>query len=113
MAEIKGRPRKAVIQEKNIGFYLTWKQYAIVQKKAKAANVNISDYMRQVALNAEVKAHWTPQQQEVARKLLSIAIDVHQLMLDSKGMRSEELEQKISQFSDKIDEAIEITRNAG
>ncbi|HEY4288676.1 MAG TPA: hypothetical protein VGN00_16340 [Puia sp.] len=112
MADIKGRPRKAIIQEKNIGFYLTWKQYAIVQKKAKEAKLTISDYMRQVALNAKVIERWTPKQQEGARRVIGVAADIHQLMLNSKEMTADELEQMFQKYRDILDEAIEILRHA-
>jgi hypothetical protein len=107
MADIKGRPKKAVIQEKFIGFYLTWKQYAIVQKKAEAGHVSISDYMRQVALNAYVKERWTPQQQEWIRKMISISNDIHQLMLIAREKGAAETEQVFLKYRDIIDEIIE------
>jgi hypothetical protein len=68
--------------------------------------------MRQAALNAYIKERWTPEQQEAARKLIGIAADVHQTMLNSKEMHTVELEQAFLKYRDIIDEAIEILRHA-
>jgi site-specific recombinase XerD len=57
MAGKRGRPpKKTATREKNIGFYMTWAQYAVIERRAEAAGVNISDYMRQVAIQGEVRA---------------------------------------------------------
>ena len=79
MSKKKGRPKQAVRQEKNIGFYLTWDQYAIVQRKAAEARVNISDYMRQVALEAEVKAKWTEEERGMVKMLIGMSVELHRL----------------------------------
>jgi hypothetical protein len=68
--------------------------------------------MRQVALNAYVKERWTPEQQEVARKLVGIAADIHLLMLSAREKKAEELEQMFLRYRNIIDEAIEFTRHA-
>ncbi len=100
MADIKGRPKKAVIQEKNIGFYLTWKQYAIVQKKAEAAHVNISDYMRKVALNAYVKAKWTAEEREMVKSLIGLSAGIHQLAMIAKDQGVASAEQLFLKYGD-------------
>ena len=74
MSKKNGRPKKAIIQEKNIGFYVTLAQYAIIQGKAEQARVNISDYMRQVALTSEVKAKWTSEEREMVKKLIGMSV---------------------------------------
>lgn len=78
----KGRPRKkAVIQEKYIGFYVTFAQHAIMRRKAEEAHVTISDYLRQVALEGVVKAKWTPEEREMVKKLIGMSVDLHELVL--------------------------------
>lgn len=79
MSKKIGRPKQAVRQEKNIGFYLTWEQYAVVQRKAALAGVNISDYMRQVALTAGVKARWTEEERGMVKTLIGMSVDLHRL----------------------------------
>ena len=65
----EGRPPKAIKQEKNIGFFVTWNQYFIIKQKADAAGVNMSDYMRQAAVYAQVKSRWRVGDQELVREL--------------------------------------------
>jgi hypothetical protein len=107
MADIKGRPKKAIIQEKNIGFYVTWKQYTVIQKKAEQAHVNISDYMRQMAVNGYVKAKWTAEEREMVKKLIGISAGIHQLVLIAREKGAVEVEQVFLEYRDKIDEIIE------
>ncbi|SRR5258708_25495596 len=106
MADIKGRPKKAVIQEKNIGFFVTWDQYAVIQKKAKKAHVNISDYMRQVAVRAYVKARWTAKERQMVKKLIGIACDIHQLVEIAREKSVVETEQLFLRYRDVMDEII-------
>jgi hypothetical protein len=75
----RGRPKKAVRQERNIGFFLTHAQYAVVRKKMEKANVNLSDYMRQVAIQGEVRAKWTAEEREMVRTLVGMSVDLHGL----------------------------------
>ena len=81
MTKIAGRPRKAIKQEKNIGFFVTHAQYFIIQNKAAIAGVNISDYMRQVAIFGEVKPRWKPEERELFKKMVGISNDLHQLVI--------------------------------
>ena len=80
MAKIMGRPKKARIQEKNIGFFVTKLQYFVIQQKAAKAGVNISDYMRQVAVNAQVKAKWTEEECRMVKQLIGMSGELHQLV---------------------------------
>ncbi|HXB08068.1 MAG TPA: hypothetical protein VNW04_13150 [Puia sp.] len=80
MAKSKGRPPKARKQEKNIGFFVTRLQYFVIQQKAAKAGVNISDYMRQVAVNGQVKARWTKEEWEMVKGLIGISADIHSLV---------------------------------
>ncbi len=80
MAKSKGRPPKARKQEKMIGFFMTNVQYFVIQQKAAKAGVNISDYMRQVALNGQVKAKWTEEERKMVRQLIGISVDIHRLV---------------------------------
>src|SRR5882762_7453656 len=80
MGKITGRPKKGIKQEKNIGFFVTHAQYFVIQQKAGKAGVNISDYMRQVAIFGEVRTRWTPEEREVFKKLVGISNDLQQLV---------------------------------
>ena len=77
MTKITGRPPKAIKQEKNIGFFVTNDQYAIIQEKAAKAKVNISDYMRQMAVNGYVKIRWTEEDVSAIKQLIGLSNDFH------------------------------------
>ena len=64
-------------QEKNIGFFVTNEQYAVIQEKAALAKVNISDYMRQVAVNGRVKIRWTEEDVANMKQLIGLSNDLH------------------------------------
>ena len=80
MADIKGRPKKAIVQEKFVGYFVTKAQHLVIQQKAAKAKVNISDYMRQVAVNAYVKAKWTKKEREMVKTLIAMSAEVHRLV---------------------------------
>jgi len=80
MGENKGRPKKAKRQEKFRGFFVTEVQNYIIQQKATKAGVNISDYMRQVAVHGQVKAKWTEEERQMVKTLIGISTDIHRLV---------------------------------
>jgi proline dehydrogenase len=75
----EGRPKQAVRQEKNIGFFVTKLQYAVIERKAQQAGVNLSDYMRQAAVHGIVKARWTEEERQMVKQLIGISVDIHSL----------------------------------
>jgi hypothetical protein len=100
MSEKRGRPKKAIARrEKFIGFYVTHGQYSLIQRKAEKAMVNISDYMRQVAITAEVRARWTAEERDMVKKLIGMSADVHRLAGKASGVGAE----FFKQFGDELD----------
>jgi len=75
-----GRPPKVKKQEKFIGYFVTKTQYFVIQQKAVKAGVNISDYMRQAAMTAQVKAKWTEEERAMVRQLVGISVELHRLV---------------------------------
>jgi len=80
MTKKVGRPKKERRQEKHIGFYVTTRQYFVIQQKAAKARVNMSDYMRQAGVNAYVKEKWTEEEREQVRRIVAQSADIHQLV---------------------------------
>jgi hypothetical protein len=74
-----GRPPKAIKQEKFLGFWVTRKQHFIIGQKAAQASVNISDYMRQVAIFGRVKTRWREGDQELLGKLIGMSNDLNRI----------------------------------
>jgi len=106
MADIKGRPKKAVTREKNIGFFVTMAQYAVILQKAERAHVNISDYMRQMAINGYVKAKWTNEEFLMVKKLTGISAGIHQLVEMAREKGAVQAALYFSQYRDVMDEII-------
>ncbi len=106
MTKITGRPPKAIKQEKNIGFFVTNEQYAVIQEKAEQAKVNISDYMRQMAVNGFVKIRWTEEDVALIKQLVALSNDLHAMVgvADREGVLSAML--LFGKYRDKIDGAI-------
>jgi hypothetical protein len=80
MGENKGRPKKAKRQEKFLGFFVTMLENYIIQGKAAAAGVNMSDYLRQVALHGQVKAKWTEEERQMVKTLIGLSAAIHRLV---------------------------------
>ena len=110
MTKITGRPPKAIKQEKNIGFFVTNEQYAIIQEKAEQAKVNISDYMRQMAVNGYVKIRWTEEDVAMLKELVQLSNELHALagIAEREGVLSAML--FFGKYRDKIDVVIKKLR---
>ena len=103
MSKSKGRPKQAVRQERNIGFYVRHSEYAVIQKKAELAHVTISDYMRQVAINGYVKAKWTDEEWVAVKELIGISNALHRLGDRVKEVGCDGVAEEFILYRDKID----------
>jgi hypothetical protein len=106
MYKKKGRPPKAIKQKERINFVVTNVQYFIIRQKVTEARVNISDYMRQMAVYGYVKPRWTQEEREMFKKLIGISNDINQLVVLARqeGMLSTMLH--FTKYRDLIDEII-------
>jgi hypothetical protein len=104
MTKITGRPPKAIKQEKFIGYFVTNEQHAIIQEKAEQAKVNISDYMRQMAVNGYVKIRWTAEDVAMLKELVQLSNELHAVagIAEREGVLSAML--FFGKYRDKIDE---------
>ncbi len=80
MVRSSGRPPKAIKQEKFLGFFVTNRQYDIIRGKVSGAGVNMSDYLRQVAIHGKVKARWSGEEREMFKRLVGMSNDIHRLL---------------------------------
>jgi len=112
MGKITGRPRKAKKQEKNIGFFVTHAQYFIIQQKVATAGVNVSDYMRQMAIFGQVKARWKPEERELFKKLVGISNDIHQLVIIARQEGALSAMLHFERYRSLIDDVIKQLSNA-
>jgi hypothetical protein len=102
----EGRPKKAIIQEKNIGFFVTNVQYFIIQQKAIEGRVNISDYMRQMAIHGQVRPRWSAEERELFKRLVGMSNDMNQLVRIAQKEGVQHAILYFSQFRDRLDEAL-------
>jgi hypothetical protein len=84
MTKITGRPPKQIKQERNIGFFVTEREYFIIQQKVKEANVTVSDYMRQAAIRGEVRPRWTAEERDLFRRLIGMSNDLNELVRQAR-----------------------------
>ena len=73
---IKGQPKK----EKHIYFRLTDQQDFLIRQKAAKAGLTIPDYLRQVAVNGQIKPKWTEEEGQMVTRLTAMSEDIHQLV---------------------------------
>jgi hypothetical protein len=59
---------------------MTTLQHFVMKQKAEKAGVTISDFIRQVALNGQVKAKWTEEERGMVKQLIGISVDLHRLV---------------------------------
>jgi hypothetical protein len=111
MSKITGRPKKAIKQEKNIGFFVTHAQYFIIQQKAIQAGVNLSDYMRQAAIFAHVKTRWTAEERDIFKKMVAMSNDLHQLATIARQEGAASAVLHFQKYRQHIDEIIKQLSN--
>ena len=86
-------------------------QLLIIQNKMARANLNLSEYMREVAVNGQVKARWTEEEREILRKLVGISIDINQLVETAKKEGAVQTTLYFKKYRDLIDETIKKLRD--
>jgi len=106
MSGKKGRPKKAVVQEKMVGFFVTFAQWAVIQRKVEAARVNVSDYMRQVAVEGQVRAKWTAEEREMVKQLIGLSVELHGLVTIAREQGAEAAMELFRGYRNIMDEII-------
>lgn len=106
MSKPKGRPKKAVRQEKMVGFFVKKFEYEVIERKMARAGVHLSDYMRQVAVHGQVKAKWTEEEREMVKTLIGISVDIHRLVELGKEQGAVQTVVFFSKYRDIMDEII-------
>src|SRR5882672_5213307 len=112
MTKIAGRPKKTIRQDKQILFRVTNAQYFIIQHKMNMAGVNISEYMRQLAIYGHVKSRWTPEERELFKKMVGISNDLHQLVMIGRQEGATSAVLHFQKYRQMIDEVIKQLSDA-
>lgn len=74
-----GRPLKTFKRDIRAAVRFSITEYFIVQTKAAKANYKVSAYIRQVAINKEIKPRLSDEDRQLARQLAGVSNNVNQL----------------------------------
>jgi len=83
-----GRPTKPIKREKPMGVRLTASERFIITQKAERAGMTQTAYIRHQAIHGKVIARPSEEDRNIARQLIKMAADIHQLVMiaDKEGM---------------------------
>jgi hypothetical protein len=74
-----GRPKKTVVRERTTGIRFSKTEHFIVQEKAKKAGLKLTTYIRQTAIEAEVKTRLTEEERMFVRHLIGFSNNINQI----------------------------------
>ena len=74
-----GRPKKQVKREIIKGVRFTKVEYYVVKQRAAKSGVNISDYIRGMAMQGKIISRLTEEERQFVRQLVGIANNINQL----------------------------------
>ena len=74
-----GRPLKTVKRDIRAAVRFGKTEYFIVQTKAGKAGLKVSTYIREVAINEQVKSRLSEEDRQIARKLAGFSNNINQL----------------------------------
>ncbi|GGB14822.1 plasmid mobilization protein [Puia dinghuensis] len=106
MAPIKGRPKQAKRQEKFLGFFVTKMQDFVIQQKAAKAGVTISDYMRQVAIDSQIKPRWTEEERSMVKRLIAMSGDIQKLAAEARKEGALRTALSFAKYGEALDEIL-------
>jgi hypothetical protein len=101
-----GRPKKKKVQERNIGFFVTHEQFEVIEAKIKQAGVNISDYMRQAAMECRVVMRWREEDRALFKELVGACNGLQELVEMVKKNGEEGLAGEFVRYRLAIDEVL-------
>jgi mobilization protein NikA len=74
-----GRPLKTIKKDIRAAVRFSKTEYFIVQTKADKAGLKISAYIREVAINTEIKPRLSDEERQFVRQLIGISNNINQL----------------------------------
>jgi hypothetical protein len=79
-----GRPAQIVTRENSLGIRLTKSERFIIFQKARRTGMNLSTYIRQMAINGKVIAQLSEEDRQIVRQLIQMSGDIHQLVVTAQ-----------------------------
>ena len=77
--KIAGRPAKIVKKEIRAAVRFTKAEYFIIRQKANKAGLTASSYIREIAINGNVKARFNDEERQFVRQLIGMANNFNQV----------------------------------
>ena len=77
--KIAGRPAKAVKKEIRAAVRFTKAEYFIIRQKANKAGITASCYIREIAINGNVKSRFNEEERQFVRQLIGMANNFNQV----------------------------------
>jgi hypothetical protein len=75
-----GRPVQPIKRENSTGIRLTKAEHFIIFQKARRTGMNLTTYIRQMAIHGTVVARLTEEDRQFVRQLIQLSGDMHQLV---------------------------------
>ncbi len=75
-----GRPLLPVKRENTTGIRLTKAEHFIITQKARRTGINLTTYIRQMAIHGTVVARLTDEDRQFVRQLIQLSNDMNQLV---------------------------------
>lgn len=74
-----GRPRKDVTRKQTTGIRFTKAEHFVITEKAKKAGLKLTTYIREMAINGEVKNRLTDEERGFIRQLIGMSNNLNQV----------------------------------
>src|ERR1035438_9469122 len=74
-----GRPKKTAVRERTTGIRFSKPEHFIVQEKARKAGLRLTTYIRQTAIDAQVKTRLTEEERMFVRQLIGFSNNINQI----------------------------------
>ena len=74
-----GRPKKGVVRTRTTGIRFSTTEHFIVREKARTAGLNLTTYIRQTAVEAQVKTRLTAEERLFVRQLIGFSNNINQI----------------------------------
>jgi hypothetical protein len=74
-----GRPKKAVTRHRTTGIRFTKAEHFVITEKAKKAGVKLTTYIREMAINGQVKNRLTDEERGFVRQLIGMSNNLNQV----------------------------------
>ena len=78
-----GRPVKTIKREIRACIRFSKAEYFVIRNKASRAGVKVSAYLREIAINAEVKMRLNDEERQFVRQLIGMSNNLNQLTKNS------------------------------